>query len=111
MKQLLIYERVTPIQATAHGMTSVQTRKGFGFASELNSVPVVAAEIAAASRDMLVVFAGADDSVFPAALLGVSDSENLYLAEDGAWTGRYVPASVSVCLCPGRRKRAIEPVH
>lgn len=92
MKQLLLYERVVPIQASVHGMTSVQTRSGFGFASQINSVPVVAAEIAAASRDMVVVFAGNNEAVFPAALMGVEESQNLYVDDQGAWTGRYIPA-------------------
>lgn len=91
-KELLIYAQATPVRAQAHGDMSVAPMAGFGFASEVNSVPIVAAEFSAASADLTVVFAGTDKAVMPAVLLGLEQNQNRFVGADGSWTGRYVPA-------------------
>ncbi|MDW4496648.1 SapC family protein [Sulfitobacter sp. D35] len=91
-KQLLIYERAMPVSSSRHRDWSVAQTRSFAFARELNAVPLVAAEILPASREYPIVFAGQGDEVVPSALLGVSDNSNAFVAEDGSWQGRYVPA-------------------
>lgn len=91
-KQLLIYERAVPVSQRSHGDLSVKTGNNFAFASEVNSVPLMAAEFANAAAEYAVVFAGDGDGIIPVVLLGVRDGENLYVGEDGSWGGRYVPA-------------------
>lgn len=92
MKQLLLYERVQPLRYVDHGNVSVRPLSDFRFAAEINSVPVVAAEFSAAAQDMVIVFAGTETEVLPAVLLGVEDSSNLFIGEDGRWNGTYIPA-------------------
>lgn len=91
-KQLLIYDQAVPVNAEAHKDVSVKTSGSYDFAAEVNSVPIVAAEFAAAAADCVIVFAGTEEAVFPAVLLGVESDRNDYLDTDGNWTGRYVPA-------------------
>ncbi|SFB11189.1 SapC protein [Poseidonocella pacifica] len=91
-KQLLIYDRATPINADTHKDVSVKMTGAYGFARDVNSVPIVAAEFSAAAADCVIVFAGTAEAVFPAVLLGVENDRNEYVDENGAWIGRYIPA-------------------
>ena len=91
--QLLIYEKAVPVSPQRHGDWSVKAGADFGFARHVNSVPLMAAEFPAAAAEYPVVFTGTDN-VMPAILLGAREKENLFVAEDGSWDGRYVPAFV-----------------
>ncbi|MBS0126641.1 SapC family protein [Thetidibacter halocola] len=93
--QLLIYENAQPVTAKAHGTLSVRGDGTFGFARKVNSVPLTAIEFAAAAGHYPIVFAGTKDRVMPAVILGVTENQNLFVAEDGKWrAGAYVPAFV-----------------
>jgi hypothetical protein len=91
-KQLMIYESAIPVQYSRHGKWSVEAGADFGFSRSVNSVPLTAVEFTAAASEYVIIFAGTGDVVTPAVLLGMRDEENLYLAEDGGWKARYVPA-------------------
>ncbi len=91
-KQLLIYEVATPVNRNRHGGLSVKSGNDFGFAAEVNSVPLMVAEFAQVASEMTIVFAGRDDEVVPAVLLGIRENENLYVDAEGKWLGKYVPA-------------------
>ena len=90
--QLLIYERATPITRDRHGGWSVKTGKDYSFAKHVNAVPLTAVEFASAGGEYAIVFAGQGDTVMPSVVLGVRNGENRYVADDGTWTARYVPA-------------------
>lgn len=92
VKQLLIYERAVPVSRQAHGDLSVKVGSDFSFARHVNSVPLMAAEFAHAAAEYTVVFAGQGEDIIPVVLLGVRDNENLFIDENGGWTGKYVPA-------------------
>jgi hypothetical protein len=94
-KQLLFYEKVTPISKAAHADFCMDGGvEGYEFAREVNSVILAAVEIPAAAREYAIVFAGNDEAVVPVVILGIKDNENLYLDEKGAWNANYVPAFV-----------------
>jgi hypothetical protein len=93
-KQLLLYERAVPINARQHRNLSVKSGADYGFAKQVNSVPLMAAEFEPACGEYAIVFAGQDKDVMPVALLGVRDQENLYVDDKGAWNAKYVPAFV-----------------
>ena len=93
-KQLLIYERATPVNPNDHRDVSVKVGFDFGFAKDVNSVPLMAVEFEPASIEYTIVFAGEAGNVMPAALLGVRDNENLYVEANGAWNAKYLPAFV-----------------
>jgi hypothetical protein len=93
-KQLLIYERAVPVNSRQHSDLSVKSGADYGFAKQINSVPLMAAEFEPACGEYAIVFAGQDKEITPVALLGVRDHENLYVDDKGAWTAKYVPAFV-----------------
>lgn len=86
----LFYRRPEPLSSVEHASWRL-TPGDYGFAAETAFIPVVLAEMAAASRNYPVVFAG--DGAAPLALTGL-EKANLFVS-DGAWaTGAYVPAYV-----------------
>lgn len=92
--QLLFYKNAAPVTAKAHKDLAVRTGENYAFATKVNSVPLTAIEFSAAAAQYPIVFAGTDDKVMPAVILGVQDSQNLYVDGDGNWTGGYIPAFV-----------------
>ncbi len=92
--QLLIYETAVPVSSGRHGDCSVASGSNYAFARNVNSVPLMAVEFPSAAPEYPVVFAGAQDALMPAVILGVRGNENLYLSSDGAWQAKYVPAFV-----------------
>ncbi|MFD0860117.1 SapC family protein [Roseovarius aquimarinus] len=91
-KQLLIYDKVVPVNRQTHRDVSVKRTTSFDFARDLNSLPIVDAEFARIALEMPIVFAKTDTGVVSLALLGASENRNAFVAKDGTWTGRYVPA-------------------
>lgn len=94
-RQLLFYDRVTPVSPQRHAKWCVDgASQRYQFSSGINSVPVTAVEFSAAALEYSIVFAGADEATMPVAILGIEGSENLYVSADGSWNARYVPAFV-----------------
>jgi hypothetical protein len=91
-KQLMIYERAVPISSDRHRDWSVQSGGDFSFAREVNSVPLLAAEFIAAATDCTIVFAGDEQTVFPAVILGMASNRNDHVDADGKWSAGYIPA-------------------
>jgi hypothetical protein len=92
--QLLIYENVVTLSAARHRDSAVEFGGGYGFSSKINSVPLMVVEFPHAASEYAIVFAGTKDDFMPAVILGVRDSENLYLAKDAKWDAKYIPAFV-----------------
>jgi hypothetical protein len=92
--QQLFYRTAVPVSFQRHKDWSVKTGDSYAFAAEVNSVPVTAIEFAQAAAEYPVVFAGNEESVFPAIILGVRENENLHVTQEGQWRGKYVPAFV-----------------
>jgi len=88
----LIYETAVPVSKTRHANWSVEAGNDYAFSRKVNSVPLMAVEFPAASAEYAVVFAGNEDAVMPAAILGMREQENLYLGPLGGWQAKYVPA-------------------
>lgn len=93
-KQLLIYENIETISTSKHARLSVKTGDDYGFARNINSVPVMAAEFPHATQDYSIVFTGDESSVMPVVILGFRQEENLYLNDEGKWISRYIPAFI-----------------
>ena len=92
--QQLFYKSAIPVSAERHGELAVRTGGGYGFARAVNAVPVTAVEFAQAGAEYPIIFAGTEGAVFPSAVLGTREGENLFVAADGSWRGKYVPAFV-----------------
>ena len=93
-KQLLIYESATPITPARHAGHSVEVGGSYAFSAGVNAVPLMAVEILRAATEYAVVFTGVGDDVIPAVVLGVKGEQNLYLAPDGHWNAKYIPAFI-----------------
>lgn len=90
--QQLIYEAAVPVSTTRHANWSVEVGNDYAFSRNVNSVPLMAVEFAAAAAEYAVVFAGNEEAIMPAVILGMRDRENLYLGAKGAWQAKYIPA-------------------
>lgn len=93
-KQALIYERPRPVANERHKGWSVEEGGNFGFARDLNAVPLVIEEFGVAAREYPIVFSEAEGIFAPAALVGLRDYENLFVDDDGRWNADYLPAFV-----------------
>ncbi len=91
-KQLLIYDKVVPVNRQEHRGLSVKRTTSFDFARDLNSLPIVDAEFARVALEMPIVFAKTDTGVVSLALLGAAENRNSFVDDEGAWSGTYVPA-------------------
>jgi hypothetical protein len=94
MTQLLIYENATPVTAERHRDLAIRSGLNYEFAKKVNSVPLTAVEFAQAATEYPIVFAGTGEAVMPAVILGVQNSENLYVDQSGGWRGKYIPAFI-----------------
>lgn len=92
--QMLFYSSAVPISKSGHGELYVKTGLDYSFASTVNSVPLTAAEFPRASAEYSVVFTGEGDAIMPVVILGVGTGSNLYVDDEGQWTGRYIPAFI-----------------
>ncbi len=96
MATLLFYQKPVPLNAGVH----LQTRLGglagdFSFSTQTNSIPLAAVEFFDTAREYPIAFTGQEGgALFPIALLGVRQNENLFVGADGRWEGRYIPAFV-----------------
>ncbi|MBI1395986.1 MAG: multidrug transporter [Betaproteobacteria bacterium] len=90
--QQLIYESAVPVSHARHGTWSVEVGGDYGFATAVNSMPLMAVEFPPASAEYAIVFAGNQDAVMPAVILGVRAAENLFVTDGTHWGARYVPA-------------------
>ena len=91
-KQLLIYGKAQSVSSQRHRDWSVKRDDNYSFASDVNSVPLMAVEFISAAAEYPVVFAGEGDNIMPVVILGVREQENLYLDENGKMTAQYTPA-------------------
>lgn len=92
--QALFYEQAEPLNRERHGDWYAETGQGYAFARRANAVPLTAVEFPTAAREYPIAFAREGEAVLPLALLGLRESENLFIGEDGGWDARYVPAYV-----------------
>lgn len=92
--QMLIYESAAPVSLGRHGQWSVEVGADYAFSKHVNSIPLMAVEFPNAASEYSIVFAGTEEAVVPAVILGMRNDENLYLAEQGGWKAKYVPAFV-----------------
>jgi len=93
-KQLMIYDNIQPL-SEKHAKWSVSI-ENHEFISHLNSVPVLATEIAFAASEFPVIFSatGTEGEYLPLAVMGLKEGQNLLLNEKNILTTRYVPAFI-----------------
>ncbi len=93
-RQLLFYAQLAAVNAERHQDWCVELGRDYAFARTTNSVPLTRVEFARAAREYPIVFAGKDQDVFPLAVLGLEDQQNLFVDDEGKWEASYLPAFV-----------------
>ena len=96
MAEMLFYEKPVPLSSVNHADWTLRLPEPrFGFAASINSVVLAGIEFVEASKDYPIVFAKAADALVPVALLGLRETNNLYVDASGDWlNGHYVPAFI-----------------
>ena len=96
MATLLFYQKPVQLNSETHLKARLGTLAGnFSFAKETNSIPLAAVEFFDTAREYPIAFTGKEGgALFPIALMGVRQNENLFVSQEGKWEGRYIPAFV-----------------
>lgn len=90
----LFYKNPLPLDAKAHAELGLRKNFGFGFTQTVNAVPVNLVELPQVCHFYPVAFSP-DGNATPVAILGLRDSENLFLRPDGSWEPHtYIPAYI-----------------
>jgi len=91
----LFYKKVVPLNKEVHSNLYIEGIEGYSHTKETNSIYIAAIEFLQITREYPIVFAkGADEKVFPVALLGLEKNSNFFVDDKGNWTANYIPAYV-----------------
>ncbi len=96
MGHLVFYEQPEILNRLRHRHYRFRPgSRSFRFAAKTNSVVLCGVEFARACHDFPILFIRDHGGKFaPVVLLGLRDSENLFVDADGNWTATYIPAFV-----------------
>jgi hypothetical protein len=89
------YAGVTPLDRARHAGMGIKANPGYGWCSHLNAVFINAVEFFKASLDYPIAFVreGGSGEFVPMAILGLKQSQNLFVESSGRWRPHsYVPA-------------------
>ena len=95
MPTLLFYQKPIILNRETHKNLKVRSVPSFSYAAGINSVPLTVDEFAPAAKQLPILFVpDANKLPNPIALLGLRRDVNLFVEDDGRWTGSYVPAFI-----------------
>ena len=90
----LFYKNPMPLDRQKHAKLSLKRNFGLDFTRGINAVPINAVEMAQICMFYPIAFSP-DASATPVAVLGMRDSENLFINADGQWyPDAYIPAYI-----------------
>ncbi len=90
----LFYSNPVPLDAKKHQDTGLKKNFGLHFCSHVNAVPINMIEMPQVSHYYPIAFSP-DANATPVALLGVRDTENLFVDASGQWAeDAYIPAYI-----------------
>ncbi len=90
----LFYKQPEPLDAEKHAKLSLKKGFGFEFTEGINAVPVNLIEMPQVCHFYPIAFSP-DANATPVAILGLRDSENLFLRHDNTWAEMsYIPAYI-----------------
>jgi hypothetical protein len=88
-----MYKNLEAISAEKHIDLKLDPTVSHAYAAGLNLVPLSYSEIIPVSRFCPVIFPE-QDKPFPNALMSLDPGKNVFVNENGDWTGPYVPAQI-----------------
>lgn len=89
----LFYKNPMPLDAKVHAKLALKKDFGLGFTRGINAVPVNLIEMPQICHFYPIAFSP-DGNATPVAILGLRDSENLFLQDNGNWEDAYIPAYI-----------------
>lgn len=90
----LFYSKPTPLDAKQHADLGLKKNFGFSFTEGVNAVPINLIEMPQVCHYYPIAFSP-DGNATPVAIMGLRDSENLFLNADNTWAeNTYVPAYI-----------------
>ncbi|MCL2469466.1 MAG: SapC family protein [Alphaproteobacteria bacterium] len=90
----MFYKTIRPLDMEKDADLYVSAPKSFNFAANTNAIPLLIDELPMAAAHYPIVFASGPSPI-PAAVVGLSNDENLFIDENGQWLGgSYLPAYV-----------------
>ena len=90
----LFYKAPAPLDAKKHAKLGLKSNFGLGFTSKVNAVPINMIEMPQICHFYPIAFSP-DGFATPVALLGLRDSENLFVNDKGEWDeDAYIPAYI-----------------
>lgn len=90
----LFYQEPAPLDSKAHARLALRKDFDLGYAAKVNAVPVNLIEMPQLCHYYPIAFSN-DGSATPVAILGLRESENLFVNDQGRWEdGTYVPAYI-----------------
>lgn len=90
----LFYGAPAPLDAKKHAALGLKGNFGLGFAAQVNAVPINMIEMPQVCHFYPIAFSP-DENATPVALLGLRDSENLFVDAKGQWDAdAYIPAYI-----------------
>lgn len=84
---------IVPISQSEFGSKRFKRYDSYAFAAKDALAPLVLKELVRATMVMPIGFAQVQEAFVPVAVLGLGNGRNLFVAPDGRWVGRYVPAA------------------
>lgn len=95
MSELLFYDKPVALNKDLHSKSKYVPVEDYSFASGANSVFLTGGEFGLAAKEYPIVFSQAvNGAMVPGALLGLRNSENLFIDSKKKWVARYIPAFV-----------------
>lgn len=90
----MFYTKPAPLDSQKHAKLGMKTNFGLEFTNKINAVPVNLIEMPQICHAYPIAFSP-DGNATPVAILGLRDSENLFVNSKGKWEeGLYVPAYI-----------------
>lgn len=90
----LFYNKPAPLDASKHKDMGLKENFGLDFTKGSNAVPINMIEMPQISHHYPIAFSP-DAQATPVAIMGLRDSENLFVNEDGTWSEQtYIPAYI-----------------
>ena len=90
----LFYKNPMPLDAQRHANLGLKKDFGLGFTKDINAVPINLIEMPQICHFYPIAFSP-DENATPVAILGLRDTENLFLNKAGEWTSNaYIPAYI-----------------
>ncbi|MGV3569324.1 MAG: SapC family protein [Ramlibacter sp.] len=95
MADTAYYEKPVLLDRELHRRRRVRPGANFGFARRANSLYLAGVEFNEACKEYAIVFTRTPEGrTIPVVMLGLRNRENLFVDDEGQWSGRYVPAFV-----------------